>query len=227
MPAWLPAQASAAARVAWLPGNCCVWLAALCSGAAQRRRGWLGCQLLRTWLPNSLAALCCILRCLLAQHSQFALLFYLLPASLITFPPLFLVLCSDAAHDYDLDWGQLVRGRTATQVRLYRRTCTISVHTLRLALKLSALLMAWPSYSGGRNIAALKRPVRVFASASALQTRRRWRLMLKVVPDHRDLEFREAVLQLVQKYTPQLLDRRRQSLETNGGGQEAAEQGIE
>lgn len=80
---------------------------------------------------------------------------------------------SDAAHDYDLDWGQLVRGRTAAQ------------------------------------------------------TRRRWRLMLKVVPDHRDLEFREAVLQLVQKYTPQLLDRRRQSLETNGGEQEAAEQEIE
>jgi hypothetical protein len=153
------------------------------------------------------------------------LLFHLLPASLITFPRFHPDLCSDAAHDYDLDWGQLVRGRTATQVRLYRRTCTISVHTLRLALK-PALLMAWPSYSGGHNVAALKRPVCVFASASALQTRRRWRLMLKVVPDHRDLEFREAVLQLVQKYTPQLLDSRRQSLETNGGEQEAAEQEI-
>jgi hypothetical protein len=40
-----------------------------------------------------------------------------------------------------------------------------------------------------------------------LQARRRWRLMLKVLPDHKDHEFPDLVGQLVDKYLPALRER--------------------
>ncbi|EFN59006.1 hypothetical protein CHLNCDRAFT_49822 [Chlorella variabilis] len=86
---------------------------------------------------------------------------------------------SGAAHDYELDWSSLVRGRTAAQAR------------------------------------------------------RRWRLMLKVVPDHRDREFEELVEVLVDRYLPQLKERRRQSAgegdagERGSGGQQQEEAEVE
>lgn len=69
--------------------------------------------------------------------------------------------------------------------------------------------------------------------ADRLQARRRWRLMLKVVPDHRDREFEELVEVLVDRYLPQLKERRRQSAgegdagERGSGGQQQEEAEVE
>ncbi|KAL4437042.1 hypothetical protein ABPG75_004181 [Micractinium tetrahymenae] len=78
---------------------------------------------------------------------------------------------SGAAHDYELDWNQLVRGRTAQQAK------------------------------------------------------RRWRLMVKSVPDNRDLEFGELVEALVDRHLPQLKEQQaqqaaQQAEQQRGGGGE-------
>ena len=45
------------------------------------------------------------------------------------------------------------------------------------------------------------------AERTAQQARRRWRLMVKSVPDYKDLEFYQIVEQLVGKYLPQLMEK--------------------
>ncbi|KAL4432464.1 hypothetical protein ABPG77_001763 [Micractinium sp. CCAP 211/92] len=73
---------------------------------------------------------------------------------------------SGAVHDYEVDWNQVVRGRTAQQAK------------------------------------------------------RRWRLMVKSIPDSRDLEFGELVEALVDRHLPQLREQQQQQQQQQGGGSE-------
>lgn len=52
---------------------------------------------------------------------------------------------------------------------------------------------------------------------TAAQSKRRWRLMLKCVPNHRDMELPETIQYLVKTYTPDLLESTPEGSDSEGG----------
>ena len=123
------------------------------------------------------------------------------------------VRCSGASQEYEVDWDNVVKGRSAQQVCGVRgRDACIELHCveggvargwdggvsgLRRALARCSLhplcppAARLPTSAWSLHVSHALPPAR--ASDPRAQTRRRWRLMAKTLKDHRDLEFDEQV----------------------------------